>query len=76
MKGGKNCEGYSDPTANIAIARVYAEEKRSDREEADQEAEYKIKIMTKAMKAMARGFGFEITNRVEFLDKKTGREYK
>ena len=42
----------------------------------DRDAECKIKIMTKALKAMARGFGFEITNRIEFLDKKTGREYK
>lgn len=27
MRYGKNCEGYSDPTASIAIGRVTREEK-------------------------------------------------
>lgn len=73
MTRGQNAEGYPDPTASIAIGRVAKEERVAD---PDRDAEYKIKIMTKALKAMARGFGFEITNRIEFLDKKTGREYK
>ena len=126
MKSGKNCEGYPDPTASIAIGRVAKEEraethacdlisrqsaidatwfepsytdplnvltevrdrlkalppaqpeKRTEERVADpdRDAEYRIKIMTKALKAMARGFGFEITNRVEFKDKTTGKEYK
>ena len=53
-------------------------EKRTEERAADpdRDAEYKIKIMTKALKAMARGFGFEITNRIEFKDKASGKEYK
>lgn len=73
MKSGKNCEGYPDPTASIAIGRVAKEERAAD---PDRDAEYKIKIMTKALKAMARGFGFEVTNRIEFKDKASGKEYK
>jgi hypothetical protein len=73
MTRGQNAEGYPDPTASIAIGRVAKEERMED---PDREAEYRIKIMTKALKAMARGFGFEVTNRVEFKDKTTGKEYK
>lgn len=73
MKYGTNHEGYPDPTANAAVGKVTKEEKAQAQ---DQEAERRIGTMMAALKAMARGFGFEVTNRVEFRDKYTGREYK
>ena len=31
MNGGMNTEGYNDPTANIAIGRLYKQEQKRDR---------------------------------------------
>lgn len=36
MKGGRNYEGYSDPTASIAIGNVTREEKQKNRRKAEE----------------------------------------
>ena len=59
MKGGRNTEGYADPTATIAVGRVAKEE----REQIECEAADK-------------GAGFELTERVQVKDTKTGRVYR
>ena len=68
MKGGRNTEGYADPTATIAVGRVAKEE----REPADKRAYDLIKIL----KYIIKGAGFELTERVQVKDTKTGRVYR
>lgn len=68
MKGGRNQEGYADPTATIAVGRVAKEE----REAADKRAYDLIKVL----KYIIKGAGFELTERVQVKDTKTGRVYR
>ena len=74
MKSGKNCEGYPDPTAETAIG--LASKTKKPPADKDPEAEKRIRTMMAAIKAMAAGFGYDITNRITFRDKYTGKEYK
>lgn len=59
----KNKEGYPDPTAGKAI------------KEADAPPQNVIQL-AKAFKSIAGLAGYEITNRIHFKDKKTGREWR
>ena len=65
MKGGRNQEGYADPTATIAVGRVA-------KEAADKRAYDLIKVL----KYIIKGAGFELTERVQVKDTKTGRVYR
>ena len=59
----KNSEGYSDPTAGKAI------------KEADMPPKDVIDLV-KAFKSIASIAGYEITNRIWFKDRETGREWR
>ena len=59
----KNKEGYPDPTAGKAI-------QRADRPPAV------IDWMVKVFKEVAEKMGYEITNRIVFKDRNTGRKWE
>lgn len=67
MKTGKNIEGYADPTASIAMGQVIKEENEADKRAYD---------LVKVLKYIIRAAGFELTERVQLKDTKTGRVYK
>lgn len=72
MKGGRNTEGYADPTATIAVGRVAKEEREQiECEAADKRAYDLIKVL----KYIIKGAGFELTERVQVKDTKTGIGY-
>ncbi len=66
-KGGKNSEGYADPTATIAISDISKEQADADKRAYD---------LVKVLKYVVHAAGFEMTERVQLKDKKTGRVYK
>lgn len=69
MKGGRNTEGYADPTATIAVGRVAKEEREQiECEAADKRAYDLIKVL----KYIIKGAGFELTERVQVKDTKEG----
>lgn len=69
MKGGRNQEGYADPTATIAVGRVAKEEREQvECEAADKRAYDLIKVL----KYIIKGAGFELTERVQVKDTKKG----
>lgn len=68
MKCGRNQEGYADSTATVAVGRVAKEEC----EAADKRAYDLIKVL----KYIIKGAGFELTERVQVKDTKTGRVYR
>lgn len=60
MKGGRNTEGYADPTAIVAVGRVAKEEREQiECEAADKRAYDLIKVL----KYIIKGAGFELTER-------------
>ena len=67
MKGGKNIEGYADPTASVAIGEVNREQTYADKRAYD---------LIKVLKYIIQAAGFELVERVQIRDTKTGREYK
>ena len=62
----KNQEGYVDPTAYAALKRISASERT------EKKAAYLISII----KFIVRESGFEILNRIELRDRKTGRIFR
>lgn len=64
---GKNQEGYSDPTASMAVGAVYKEEHEADKRAYD---------LVKVLKFIIRTAGFELVERVHLKDIKSGRVYK
>lgn len=75
MKGGRNQEGYADPTATIAVGRVAKEEREQiECEAADKRAYDLIKVLKYIY--IIKGAGFELTERVQVKDTKTGRVYR
>ena len=73
VKGGRNTEGYADPTATVAVGRVAKEEREQiECEAADKRAYDLIKVL----KYIIKGAGFELTERVQVKDTKTGRVYR
>lgn len=62
----RNNEGYIDPTAYAALKNIAASER------AEKKAAYVISIF----KFIARESGFDLMNRIELRDKKTGRIFK
>lgn len=67
MKGGRNIEGYSDPTTSIAVGQVSREESEADKRAYD---------LVKVLKFIIRSCGFELIERIQLKDTKSGREYK
>ena len=67
MKGGRNIEGYSDPTASIAVGQVSREESEADKRAYD---------LVKVLKFIIRSCGFELIERIKIKDTKTGREFR
>jgi hypothetical protein len=65
---GRNQEGYSDPTASVAISHV-AKEKRRDEERT-------LRRIIYIMRSVAAAFNFEIVGRITLKDKGTGRIYR
>lgn len=63
----RNSEWYLDPTAHEAIAAVTKIHEESQR---------RMKSLVYAVKVIIDLAGFELINRIELKDKKTGDEYK
>ena len=63
----KNAEGYSDPTAHNAITKVMREENEQQR---------RINALIGSLKFFIDLAGFDLLNRIEVRDRKTGREYR
>lgn len=66
--GYKNCEGYSDPTAGVAMAVVKREEV--------QELTNKNHKLIQVIRDVVDLAGFEIVGRVTLKHKKSGRVFK
>ena len=71
MGGNKNpyynSEGYTDPTAYGALKPIM---------QADAALEAKTNFLIKVLKFIANEAGFDVTNRIELCDRKTGRFFK
>ena len=71
MGGNKNpyynSEGYADPTAYGALEPIAQEEAA---------LESKVNFLIKVLKFIANEAGFDVTNRIELCDRKTGRFFK
>lgn len=66
-KPWQNSEGYSDPTAYEGLKPVIRE---------DEEQQKQVNTLIFVLKYITRLAGFELLNRIEIKDRKTGREYK
>lgn len=62
----RNAEGYVDPTAYAALQSIVNDEK------AEKKAAYLISVL----KFIIRESGFELLNRIELRDKRTGRDFR
>lgn len=72
MKCGRNQEGYKDPTAVVAIGAVIREQNEAERYESEKRAYDLIKVL----KYIIRSTDFELIERIQLKDTKTGREYR
>lgn len=63
----RNSEGYSDPTAYGAIRNI-------SREENDQTK--RVSTLVSVLKYVIDAAGFDLMNRIELKDRRTGKEYK
>ncbi len=63
----KNAEGYNDPTAYNAMTKVMREENEPQR---------RINALIGSIKSLIDLAGFDLLNRIEVRDRKTGREYR
>ena len=66
-KPWQNSEGYSDPTAYEGLKPVIRE---------DEEQQKRVNTLIFVLKYITRLAGFELLNRIEIKDRKTGREYR
>lgn len=62
-----NAEGYKDPTAYSGMQSTIKEETEADKRAYD---------FIKALKSIIRAAGFELIERVQLRDTKSGREYR
>lgn len=63
----KNAEGYSDPTAGAAMAKIIREENEQQRRVSD---------LIGVLKYIIDAAGFDLLERIEIRDRKTGREFR
>lgn len=66
-KPWQNKEGYADPTAYEGLKPIIREK---------DEQQKRLNTLIFVLKYIIRLAGFELLNRVELKDKKTGREYR
>lgn len=66
-KPWQNGEGYADPTAYAGMNPVIQEET---------EREKRVNTLIFVLKYIIRLAGFDLLNRIEIRDKKSGREYR
>lgn len=66
-KPWQNHEGYSDPTAYEGLKPIIREE---------DEQKKRLNNLIFVLKYITRLAGFELLNRIEIKDRKTGREYR
>lgn len=64
----KNSEGYSDPTAGDAFTNIILEERK--------ETEAVISDLMKNIRYVAGLAGFDVVNRIQFKERKTGKIFK
>ena len=62
----KNAEGYSDPTAYHGIKNAMQGDKDEKR----------VSTLIGAIKGLIDLAGFDLLNRIEIRDRRTGREYR
>ena len=62
-----NAEGYADPTAYLGTKEIIREESGTDKRAYD---------LVKVLKYIIRAAGFELIERVQLRDTKSGREYR
>lgn len=70
----KNREGYSDPTAEAAFARVMRAEMAKRMAEED-DAQRRVSAFMRLARDAAELAGLEIRGRITLADLKTGRTY-
>ena len=75
MKGGRNQEGYTDPTATTAVGNVMREQRKQSESEIH-ESEKRAYDLIKILKYIIGVAGFELIERVQLKDSETGRIYK
>ena len=63
----RNAEGYPDPTAYLGTKEVIKEGSEADKRAYD---------LVKVLKYIIRAAGFELIERIQLRDTKSGREYK
>lgn len=63
----QNAEGYSDPTAYEGLKPIIKEET---------ELENKVNFIIRVIKFILNECGFDILNRIELKDRKSGRVFK
>ena len=63
----KNAEGYADPTAYNGMKKVVKEE-----DDADKRASELVGVL----KFIIRAVGFELIERIQLKDRRTGRVYR
>lgn len=66
-KPWENAEGYSDPTAYDGLKTIIQEEA---------EQQKRVNNLIFVLKYIIRLAGFDLLNRIEIKDRKTGREYR
>jgi hypothetical protein len=66
-KPWENAEGYSDPTAYKVLQPIIKEES---------ELEKKVNFLIKVLKFIINESGYELLNRIEIKDKKSGRVFR
>lgn len=66
-KPWQNGEGYADPTAYEGLKPIIQEEA---------EQQKRVNNLIFVLKYIIRLAGFDLLNRIEIKDKKTGREYR
>lgn len=66
-KPWQNGEGYADPTAYEGLKPIIQEEA---------EQQKRVNNLIFVLKYIIRLAGFDLLNRIEIRDKKTGREYR
>ncbi len=67
IKPLENAEGYHDPTAYHGTKNIIRDE---------DEQQKRVNTLIFVLKYITRLAGFELLNRIEIKDRKTGREYK
>ena len=63
----RNAEGYPDPTAYLGTKEIIREESEADKRAFD---------LVKVLKYIIRAAGFELIERIQLRDTKSGREYR